>query len=82
MKKEFDLPKVTITFDDNIIFTRYKSNVDIELEDAKAISDLVYENMDKSKIYGQISDIRAINNISRQARDFFGSRTNEQMKPP
>ena len=58
MKLEFDLKNIFLTIDDDLIFSRYKKDRIIELEDAKEFAETVYNNVVEDKIYGQIVDVR------------------------
>ena len=73
MKQEFDLKNIFLTIDDDLIFSRYKKDSIVELEDAQELAETVYNNVVEDKIYGQIVDVRQMKSMSREARDYFAS---------
>ncbi len=73
MEKKFDLKNIDLTISDNLIYSRYKAGSFIDLDDAKELAETVYQNVDDNKVYGQIVDVREMNSMSREARDYFAS---------
>ncbi len=73
--KEIDLYKLKIFINDFFVIIKYKKKAKVHLEDAIEIFQEIHENTIKNKKYGLITDIRELDNMSRRARDFFGSKS-------
>ncbi|MBN2892044.1 MAG: hypothetical protein JXL97_09270 [Bacteroidales bacterium] len=80
MKKEIDLPKMEITIDGYFIVVKYKKNVTIERDDAELFTQSLYENTFNECKYVQLSDVREMTTMSREARDYFAEKGGQIVK--
>jgi SpoIIAA-like len=71
MKKKIDMPKISVCIDGYFIISRYKQDTRIEEEDAMLFTEKLYENTEKCCAYVQLTDVRKMNTITREARDYY-----------
>ena len=74
MKKELDLPKMTIEIENNFICTTYKEDVTIDKEAVKLFLERLYANTHEDISYVQLTDFSKMGNITREARDFVAEK--------
>ena len=73
--KEINLPKLSIFINDSLVVIKYRKKAKIHLKDAIEIFRKIHSNTIADRRYGLITDGRNLENMSKRARNFFGSKS-------
>jgi CDP-glycerol glycerophosphotransferase (TagB/SpsB family) len=73
------LNKLNIIFDNNIFHLKYFPETKIDIDTAQAVYEYVIASIKKNKKYAILTELAKKSTMTRQARDFFGSRLVENI---